>query len=402
LPDNLLLTLDLTDPDGFNWARETFVGRPGAYLYPPSRWPPGQVVMTRHHLPWQAGAPPGLYLAEIGLGQADSLSGQAETGFTGWDVLDEQERPQRRTAIVDAVNLSHLVQPDDTSSLPLADKPLADFSPIITLRHSDLSQTSAEPGDRVLLKLFWQAGEFNLDDISVAFDLIDAGQRSFRVGSSLTPSRKFNLPRWNPGDVVLGQYWLDIPPEAASGQATLQVHLVNVHGFFYDEVFPFAKLEILPTERNFSPPASVDMPLAADFSGQTTLLGADCRPSLNSGSEEAIQAGCRAQPGESVTLTLFWHASAPFDANYTVFTHLLGLDETVIVNADHAPPKPTQGWVAGEIIADPITLALPADLPPGDYAIEVGLYNAADPTFPRLPLTTGETRVLLPQSIRVE
>jgi hypothetical protein len=351
--------------------------------------------MTRHHLPWQAGAPPGLYLAEIGLGQA-------ETGFTGWDVLDEQGRPRRRTAIVDAVNLSHLVQPDDSDSLPLANKPLVDFSPIITLRHSDLSQTSAEPGDRVLLKLLWQAGEFNLDDISIAFDLIDAKQQSFRIGSSLTPSRKFNLPRWNPGDVVLGQYWLDIPPEAAPGPATLQVHLVNVHGFFYDEVFPFGQLEILPTQRNFTPPASVDMPLAADFSGQTTLIGADCHPSLNSGSKDTLQAGCSAKPGESVTLTLYWRAGAPLDANYTVFTHLLGPAETIIVNADHAPPKPTQGWVAGEIIADPITLALPADLAPGDYAIEVGLYNAADPAFPRLPLTTGAERVILPQSLKVE
>ena len=402
LPDNLLLTLDLSDRDGFNWDRETFVGRPGAYLYPPSRWPIGQVVMTRHHLPWQAGTPPGLYLAEIGLGQADSLSYNAETGFTGWDVLDEQGRPQRRTALIDAVNLSHLVQPDDSGSLPPAEQPLVDFSPIITLRHSNLSQTSAEPGDRILLKLLWQAGEFNFDDISVAFDLIDAKQQSFRIGSSLTPSRKFNLPRWQPGDIVLGQYWLNIPPEAAPGPALLQVHLVNVHGYSYDEVFPFDQLEILPTERNFTPPASVDMPLAADFSGQATLIGADCPPSANSGSSTAPEVGCHAVPGESITLTLYWRAAAPFDTHYTIFTHLLGPAETVIVNADHDPPKPTQGWVTGEIIADSVTLPLPADLPPGDYSIEVGLYNAAEPAFPRLPLTSGETRVILPQPIKVE
>jgi hypothetical protein len=56
-----------------------------------------------------------------------------------------------------------------------------------------------------LLKLLWQAGQFNFDDISVAFDLIDAGQQSHRVGSSLTPCRKFNLPRWLAGDIVVGQ-----------------------------------------------------------------------------------------------------------------------------------------------------------------------------------------------------
>ncbi|MBI1878126.1 MAG: hypothetical protein HYR94_07855 [Chloroflexi bacterium] len=296
LPDNLLLTFDLTDPDGFSWDRDTFVGRPGAYLYPPSRWPVGHLVMTRQRLDWQTGTPPGLYWAEVGLGQA------ADTGFSGWDILDEQGRPQRRTGLIDAINVSRLVKPDN-GPLPLAEQLLVDFSPIITLRHSDLSQTSAEPGNRLLLKLLWQAGQFNFDDISVAFDLIDANQQSHRVGSSLTPSRKFSLPRWQAGDIVLGQYWLDIPPEATPGPATLQVHLVNVHGFFYDEVFPFDHLEILPTERNFTLPTSVDMPLEANFSNLIMLIGADCRG--------ATQDACRAAPGDSVTLTLYWRADAP-------------------------------------------------------------------------------------------
>jgi mannosyltransferase len=399
LPDDLLLTLRLTDRDGFDWDRHPFVGRPGAYLYPPSRWPVGQLVMTRHHLDWQAGTPPGLYWIEVGLGLP--AADNAAAGFSGWDILDEQGRPQRRTGLIDAINLSRVVRPGN-DSLPLAEPPLVDFSPIITLHYSELSQPSAEPGDRVLLKLLWQAGQFNYDDISVAFDLIDSRQQSYRIGSSLTPSRNFNLPRWKPGDIVLGQYWLNIPPEAAPGPAELQVHLVNVHGFFYDEHFPFSWLEILPTTRNFTPPAEVDMPLKADFSGRTTLIGADCRLSTSSSDDGASQAACRAAPGETVTLTLYWRADSRMDINYTVFTHLLGPGETVVVNADHAPAKPTQGWVPGEIIADSVTLTLPADLSPGNYAIEVGLYNAADPAFPRLSLTTGDTRIILPQPVKIE
>jgi hypothetical protein len=388
------LTFGLTDRDGFRWGRETFVGRPGAYLYPPSRWPVGQIVLTRQKLSWQVGTPPGLYVAEIGLGQATELGdGSAEanaaTNFVGWDILDEQGRPFRRTALLDFVNLSRLIPPAN-GSLSLPETPLVDFLPIIALRQSELSQTTAEPGDQILLTLLWQAGQFNFDDISVAFDLVDAQGQNFRVGSSLTPSRRFNLPHWNSGDIVRGQYWLNIPPEAAPGPATLQVRLVNAHGFRYDEIFPFEKLEILPTERNFTPPASVDMPLEADFSGQVTLIGADCRPD------------CHVTSGEAVTLTLYWRAETPLDTNYTVFTHLLGPDEKVIVNADHAPPKPTQGWVSGEIIADTVILTLPDDLPPGDYPIEVGLYNAAEPAFPRLSLVSGETRVILLPALKVE
>jgi uncharacterized membrane protein len=399
LPDDLLLTLHLTDRDSFEWDRHTFVGRPGAYLYPPSRWPVDQLVMTRHHLDWQAGTPPGLYWAEVGLGLP--AADNAATGFNGWDILDEQGRPRQRTGLIDAINISRVIRPNDNSLL-LAEPPLVDFSPIITLRHSELSQSSTEPGDRVLLKLLWQAGQFNYDDISVAFDLIDARQQSYRVGSSLTPSRNFNLPRWKPGDIVLGQYWLNIPPEAAPGPAELQVHLVNVHGFSYDEYFPFGQIEILPATRNFTPPAEVDMLLNADFSGQTTLIGADCRSSTASNDDGASQVGCRAAPGGSVTLTLYWRADSRLDTNYTIFTHLLGPGETVVVNADHAPAKPTQGWVPGEIIADSSTLTLPAGLSPGNYSIEVGLYNAADPALPRLSLTTGDIRIILPQPVKIE
>ncbi len=390
LPDDLLLTFNLLDEDGFTWTPQTNVARPGAYLYPPSRWPVGQVVMTRVPLLWHSGTPPGQYLAEVGLGQAEQADSLSHNNFKGWDILDEQGRPLRRTALLGPVNLSHLVRPAN-DALALPETPLVDFSPIILLRQSTLSQTSAEPGDRLQLTLWWQAGRFNLDDISIAFDLLDAAGQDFRVSSSLTPSRNFNLPRWQPGDLVRGQYWLNLPPEVAPGPATLQVRLVNVHAFPYDKLFPFAKLDIRPTERSFTPPAALDLPLQADFSGQVTLLGADCRP-----------PGCQASPGQAVTLTLYWRAETHFETNYTIFTHLLGSPEMVRVNADHAPPKPTQGWVPGEIISDSVTLTLPADLPPGDYPLEIGLYDAAQPDFPRLPLTNGETRVILPQPLKVE
>jgi 4-amino-4-deoxy-L-arabinose transferase-like glycosyltransferase len=384
LPDDLSLTLDLTDEAGFDWDRDTAVGRPGAYFYPPSRWPVGQIVMTRHQLPWKIGTPPGAYIVEIGLGSTAPV-------FTGWDILDEQERPQRRTALLESVKLSHLIQTDD---IFLDQTPLVDFFPVIAVQDSTLSSKSAEPGDRVLLTLLWQAGDLNHDDVSVAFDLVDAGKQTFRIGSSPTPSRHFNLPRWRPGNAVLGQYWLDLPPDAVSGPASLQLRLINTGANAYDKVFPLAQLDILPTERNFTPPEAIDMPLEADFSGQTTLIGANC--STWTGTD------CHTAPGQPVTFTLYWRANAPLDTNYTIFTHLLGPDVTPLINADHAPPKPTQGWVTGEIIADTVTLNIPADLPPGDYLIEVGLYDAADPAFPRLPLNTGETRVILSQPLVVE
>ncbi len=384
LPENLILSLDLTDEEGHDWDKDTLVTQLGSEFYPPSRWPVGEIIPTRHTLPWQLGAPPGLYVAEIGLGQTRSIEAgtAAASDFEGWDILDSQGRPQRRTALIDFVNLSHLVEPE-TGTPPIAEDPQVDLLPIVGIRRAILPETTAEPGDRLLLAAVWQAGEYNVDNISIAFDLIDSTGETFRVGNSFTPSRNYNLPRWKIGSVVLGQYWLDIPPEAAPGPAEIQIHIINVSGYPYDEVFPLETIEILPTERNFTPPNAMDVSLEANFSEQAYLLGLDC------------SSGCQAEPGEALTLTLYWQAAATFDKSYTVFTHLLDDDETVLVNADHAPPKPTQGWIANEIITDEVTLSLPADISPGTYAVEIGLYDAADPAFTRLPLVEGENRVMV-------
>jgi 4-amino-4-deoxy-L-arabinose transferase-like glycosyltransferase len=367
LPPGLLMTLDLTDAAGFDWDEGTEVSTPGAAEYPPTRWPAGRVVLTRHTLTWRGGAPPGDYVLEVGLGQVDG------TGFAGLDILDEQGRPQRRTALIPGLRLS---RPIPLRTLPEA-SPLVEYPPFATLRQSSLSAQAAEPGDRLLLTLLWQAGPTPPNNLSFALDLVDAGGQIFPAGT-------FPLPAG--GDWLLGQYWLDVPPGAAPGPATLRLALGDG-----DAIFPIGVLEILPTERVFVPPATLEMPLEANFSGQATLLGAECRP-----------AGCRAAPGQAVTLTLYWRADGPMETHYTIFAHLLGPGEVVLVNADHAPPKPTRGWIAGEIIADVVALPLPADLASGEYTIEVGLYDAGDPAFVRLPLTAGGTRVLLPQPLTVE
>jgi mannosyltransferase len=385
LPDTLHISLSLTDRDDFVWSREKSTGRPGSYLYPPSRWPVGELVITRHPLSWQIGTPPGLYQAEVELGTVDEVG-----SFSGWDILDSQGRPQRRTALVDFVNLSQLVQPD-TGRLPMDPDPIADLFPIITLRRSILPQPQAQPGDQVPLALLWQAGEYNLDDVSVAFDLVDSAGQSYRVGSSLTPSRHFNLPRWKPGDMVLGQYRLAVPPEAAPGPAELRLHIVNTAVYVYDEVFSIDTLEILPTERTFTPPVTLDLILNTNFSDKITLLGLDCSDD------------CRGASGDNVALTLYWRADHPTDVAYTVFTHVLDDAETILVNADHLPPKPTSGWAQGEIIADQIVIDIPADFPDGAYDIEIGLYNASDPGFTRLPVAdSDQTRVLLPGHLKLE
>jgi hypothetical protein len=76
------------------------------------------------------------------------------------------------------------------------------------------------------------------------------------------------------------------------------------------------------------------------------------------------------------------------DVSYTVFTHLLDAEERVWGQMDSVPLRgeaPTTSWVSGEVIADEYEITVDAGAPPGDYAIEVGMYDAT--TGRRLPVS---------------
>jgi len=117
-----------------------------------------------------------------------------------------------------------------------------------------------------------------------------------------------------------------------------------------------------------------------------------------------------AAPGEAVEVRLEWAARARAYEDFTILVHLIdpaAPDQPPLAQGD-SPPRaghwPTSAWEPGAPFVDDHELALPPDLPPGEYRIAVGFYRPAD--FTRLPVeTTLETlpgAVLLPQTLTVE
>jgi 4-amino-4-deoxy-L-arabinose transferase-like glycosyltransferase len=106
------------------------------------------------------------------------------------------------------------------------------------------------------------------------------------------------------------------------------------------------------------------------------------------------------QPGHSLCLILQWQALTAIGTDYTVFVHLVGPHNaagTPTLWTQHdGPPlhglKPTSTWSTGEAIQDIHRLALP-EMPPGNYTLEVGLYNPL--TGERMTLSTGEDKLVL-------
>ena len=84
-----------------------------------------------------------------------------------------------------------------------------------------------------------------------------------------------------------------------------------------------------------------------------------------------------ARPGEPLRLRLTFAASAPTAIPYKVFVHLIRGDQ-LLSQHDSEPVadlRPTTGWRPGEVIRDQIALQIPADLPPGEARLRIGLYD---------------------------
>ena len=105
--------------------------------------------------------------------------------------------------------------------------------------------------------------------------------------------------------------------------------------------------------------------------------------------------------GQSINLDLFWRADQVVPQSYTVFVHLTDATGRVVADADSPPSQglfPTDRWTPGETVRDRHTLKAPANLAPGNYGIEVGMYLPS--TGARLPIGASDKIVLTQLSVQ--
>ena len=113
-------------------------------------------------------------------------------------------------------------------------------------------------------------------------------------------------------------------------------------------------------------------------------------------------------PEEQIRLTLYWQASASVGEDYVVFVHLLDGMGWLRGQQDNQPRRgtfPTKAWVPGELVVDTYQVPVAADAPPGDYAVEIGMYRPVDGTRLTVSGADGEPeqrRVLLQNRVRVQ
>jgi hypothetical protein len=86
-------------------------------------------------------------------------------------------------------------------------------------------------------------------------------------------------------------------------------------------------------------------------------------------------------PGGSIPVELLWQARTAPGEPLVVVIQALDSRGSVVANLEEQPlggRYPTQGWQAGELVADTHTLTLPRDISPGRYRLIAGVYRAAN------------------------
>ncbi|MBN1812976.1 MAG: glycosyltransferase family 39 protein [Anaerolineae bacterium] len=185
----------------------------------------------------------------------------------------------------------------------------------------------------------------------------------------------------------LGQVWRDcyrvpvVPDALAPSLLRVEVGLYDPQAREDSGSVRVGEAKLAPPEPALSaaegtqtPP---DHPLEVELSDGVALLGYGL-------------SAQSAEPGETITLTLHWQAWETPSADYQVFVHLVGADPEPVAQGDGPPlmgDYPTSVWAPGEVIVDPHSIVLPADVPLGQYRLLVGMYNLE--TLVRLPRLDG-------------
>jgi hypothetical protein len=365
-PEGAYLRLSLQGPDGREWlARngplatnawptiaEASLLRHSYYLALPPAMPPGNYTLLAQPLAGADGP---------SLGEARPLTDLSLAGMGAWPA--GVARPS-------AINT------------PL-------FANGLALRGVEMPAGQVRPGHNLPLTLYWQSNTpLTLAEVQYRLEVVGRDGELLRWQAA-RPGAAW-LDTWPAGAWIREQTGLYFPPESAPGRYRLRWRLL--HG---DDTIPGRPIW-RPWSGETSYFGEVEVaawPLATAVPPNATLLQADYGPAIQlAGYELAGPAD------DMLQLILYWRAHAAPPINYFTFVHLVAPGGEIVVNDNRTPAdwlRPTRGWRAGEVITDAYTLALPADLPAGDYMLNVGLFDPD--TQERPPVTAHGERQPLDQ-----
>lgn len=252
------------------------------------------------------------------------------------------------------------------------------FDDKIELLGYDLDPIPRLPNDSIEITTYWRSLKTMSHSYIGSFHLLDNtltmwAQRDSPLGSD------YPTVLWSPGEVITSVYKLPVTEFVPAGQYTIKFSVYN----FDEGVFNFLpavggsltepvtdlyldQVRILDAARQAPPDEVIEVTLGDEIQ----LLGYQLDQTT-------------IPPTEPVRIGLFWQATQPVGADYTVFTQLIGPDGQVWGQQDNQPQGgsfPTSAWPTFETVVDRYELHLNEGAPLGQYQLLVGQYD----------LTTGQ------------
>jgi hypothetical protein len=272
----------------------------------------------------------------------------------------------------------------------------------------DLASATVRAGEPLVLTLYQSVRE-PLEGIWMPYGQLGPLEARWTTDSRLLTTQ------WLPDEVVVERYELPVPFTLPPGEYPLRLGYADLTGGRPELSFSggattleLGTVTVLPGDR--VPPERVLERAVANLDNQVALLDARARSGWHT-RRASWDEPLVVRAGRAFHLTLTWSALASPRDSATVFIHLIDAAGRNVLGHDYTPlggscptvlwfPK----WLPGQTLADPYRLVLPADLPPGDYWVEVGMYGMTSlRRFPVVDLAgnlAGDRVILGP--VRVE
>jgi hypothetical protein len=324
------LVADLVDIGGHHWS-QAFNDS-----YFSGEWQVGETILMRLNFETPIGMPPGDYRYFLTL-----FSSSTNTNVAA---LTPEGNAAAYAIIGPQSFLGSGPQP--------AAQPLLTFGALNVIQ-LEPPPAHRRPGEPLPFALYWQSQTQSSNPLILLTKLND-----FTLETTEPVYNTYPSTQWQPGEIVIDRHSPRLPRDLAAG-----VYNITVNDYLIGSV------TIDSLDRQLAPP-SPSQATNFQFDDLVELVGYDLAPD---------------------SITLYWHALAETDTDYTRFVHVLDADGNVIAQSDSLPRDntyPTSLWLRGEYVREEI------QLPTEGTSIEIGWYEAE--TGQRLTTPEGSSVTITP------
>lgn len=358
----------LVDDKGYTWTSRDSAPQAGHAFFTDIKI--GETLEDRHGLLTPAGAPPGIYRLLLSVYQVNASQ--------PLDLRGEAGQPLGTELFLADVELISPDPPLGVPALPIQHETMAGFGQQVRLVGYSLAHSPFKVGEALPITLFWESLADRPGSLTTWIALRD------QAGETVVTQQQppiWPATEWRQGTLLRDPYTLILPPTLPPGDYQLAVALLASDGNRLPvdgaDQLTLTKITLIDRLRVFEAPTP-QINLNVMFGSQARLVGLDLP-------QPEVKAG------ENLPLTLYWQALAPFDKSWKVFVHLTDQEGNIIGQQDQIPGGgefPTTGWLPNEYLVDHYNVPVPATAQSGEetYQLNIGLYDANDINFSRLPV----------------